>query len=421
MPDRSKAPEFQIPDHIDLIQPRKWTLKNGIPLYYIQTDTIEAVKLEVIFQTPLKKIPEGKGLVPFFTLHMLLEGTHNLPSEELDNFFDHYASEVEFISSFEQHGLSLLCTAKHFKDVLPVFRSLFTEAVFPKKELDTRKAQKKLSIALQLDKNPARANQLIRKALFGSDHPFGFIAREEDVDEVSVEDLKTFYQDNFLNRPELFLTGPLGDDQVTEIMKAFEDLPNLAAPIHLLDYQFNPNEKITETRAKSVQSTIRIGQHLISKKHPDHHGLMVFNTILGGYFGSRLIRNIREDKGHTYGIYSSIGSLNPTDYWLVMADVQKGFAEEVIEEVYKEIDRLKSEAVSHDELETVRNYMIGHFLSSFSSPFDLISRFKSIHQHGLDYSFYEEQLQYIRKFTPEDVLRIGQQYFKENFIEVVVG
>src|SRR5690606_23476629 len=125
--------------------------------------------------------------------------------------------------------------------------------------------------------------------------------------------------------------------------------------------------------------------------------------------GSRLIKNIREEKGHTYGIYSSIGSLTNSDYWLVMADVQKGYAEEVIEEVYKEIRLLQNEPIDTKELEVVRNYMIGNLLSSFSSPFDLMARFKNIHQQGLDYSFYEEQLEYIKSFTPEDIIRVGNK------------
>jgi zinc protease len=187
-------------------------------------------------------------------------------------------------------------------------------------------------------------------------------------------------------------------------------------------YAIYPEKRISEIKEKSVQSTIRLGKHLIAKDHPDYHALILFNTILGGYFGSRLIKNIREDKGHTYGIHSSIGSLRLSDYWIVMADVQKGFADEVIKEVYKEIELLQNELVGEDELETVRNYMIGHFMSTFSSPFDLINRFKNIHQAGMEYSFYQEQLDYIRRFKAEDIQYIAKTYFdRDGIFEVVVG
>jgi zinc protease len=146
------------------------------------------------------------------------------------------------------------------------------------------------------------------------------------------------------------------------------------------------------------------------------------NTILGGYFGSRLIKNIREDKGHTYGIYSSIGGLRHTDYWVVMADVIKEHGEAVIEEVYKEIDKLKYEPVSAHELEVVRNYMVGKLLSQFSSGFELIGRFKSIHQAGLDFGFYQQHLEYILSATPEDIMEVSNKYLlREKMVEVIVG
>ncbi|MBT0810887.1 insulinase family protein [Litoribacter ruber] len=420
--DRSKAPEFKIPQNITLTHPNKLTLKNGINLYFIHTPHIDAVKLEVITEANKHLLPSGKALVPFFTLHMLLEGTKTMGSAEIDSFFDHYASEVNVISGFEQSGMSLLTTKKHFMEVLPVFRSLFTEAVFPEKELAKRKSQKELTISIQREETGARANQLYRKALFGKEHPYGFVGEEVDVQNVFRQDLVDFYQTSLMVNPEIYITGNLSDAQVEAIAKNFEDLTVLDMEGTLPDYDIYPERRIAENRDKAVQSSLRLGQHLISKTHPDYHALTVFNTILGGYFGSRLIKNIREDKGHTYGIYSSIGSLRLSDYWIVMADVQKGNADLVIDEVYTEIDKLQQHHVGTDELETVRNYMIGHFLSSFSSAFDLISRFKNVNQAGLSFDFYDEQLAFIRQFTADDVQKVAQRYFNKNgILEVVVG
>lgn len=205
-------------------------------------------------------------------------------------------------------------------------------------------------------------------------------------------------------------------------MEAFGDLFIQDSLLKPNEFSVWPEKRLSEVKEKAVQSSIRLGQHLIPKTHPDYHALTVFNTILGGYFGSRLIKNIREDKGYTYGIYSSIGSLEKSDYWVVMADVQKGYADEVIHEVYAEIEKLKTIPVCPEELEIVRNFMAGHFLSSFSNAFDLINRYKAIHYAGLDYDFYEEQLTFFRNFTPDQVMEAGQKYFDSgNIIEVVVG
>ncbi|AWW32320.1 insulinase family protein [Echinicola strongylocentroti] len=420
--DRSKAPEFKIPESIALTKPIKRTLKNGVPLYFIPTPEIDAVKLEIITESNKQLLEEGDGLVPFFTLNMLMEGTKTMNSPELDNFFDFYASEVDTISTFEQQGVSLLTTKKHFQHVLPVFRSLLTEAVFPEKELEKRKSQKSLTISMQQEQNGARANQLYRKALFGTKHPFGFISEERHVQAVNREKLAHYYKEKFLITPELFVIGNLNEFEIDQIMSTFEDLIIHESQKTPEQFIIWPEKRVSEIKDKAVQSSIRLGQHLIPKQHPDYHALTVFNTILGGYFGSRLIKNIREDKGFTYGIYSSIGSLEKSDYWVVMADVQKGFADEVIKEVYAEIEKLKYTPVSKEEIEIVRNFMAGHFLSSFSNAFDLINRFKTIHYAGLDYSFYEDQLRFFKSFTPEQVMEVGQKYFDTDHIkEVVVG
>src|SRR5690606_18182332 len=188
-----------------------------------------------------------------------------------------------------------------------------------------------------------------------------------------------------------------------------QDLQVLQTETSLPVFEKSPERRIVELNEKAVQASIRLGQHLVPKSHPDYHALSVFNTILGGYFGSRLIKNIREEKGHTYGIYSTIGSLSQADYWLVMADVQQGYAEEVLDEVYKEIDLLKTVPIAPSEKEVIRNYMIGSLLSNFSSPFDLMTRFKQVHYAGLDYNFYEEQLDFIRSFGSEEIMRVGNR------------
>ncbi|AFL82797.1 putative Zn-dependent peptidase [Belliella baltica DSM 15883] len=420
--DRSKSPEFQIPEDISLQNPIKRTLNNGVHLYFIPTPDIDAIRLEINTDTQRSLDLVDKKLTSFFTLNMIMEGTKNLSASELDDFFDHYASEVEVSSGFENNSIALLTTKKHFSEVIPVFRTLLTEATFPEKELAKRKSQKALSISLQKEQNAARASQLFRSQLFGENHPYGLISDEYDVQIIEREDLVEYYENSLWYNPEIFLTGNVDEVELNMIADALGSLKVNFTEREFPAFNNIQKNRLYEEKEKSLQSTIRIGCHLIPKNHPDYQALSVFNTILGGYFGSRLIKNIREEKGHTYGIYSSIGSLKNADYWVVMADVQKQYLNEVITEIYKEINLLKTELVEKNELETVRNYMIGNFLSNFSSAFDLIGRFKSIHQAGLDQSFYEEKLDFIRTFTAQDILEVAQKYFnKSDMVEVIVG
>lgn len=420
--DRSKAPEFRIPNEISFPKPESRTLSNGVPVFFIPTPEIDAVKVEISSGADPFSVPFEKLLVPSFTLQMLLEGTKSKSANELDDIFDTFASEVEPHIGFEFLGLSLLTTKKHFSSVLPIFRELLTEATFPEKELAKRKKQKALSISIQKEQNGHRASQLFRKFLFGENHPFGQIADVDDVNRFEKTDLNNFYENNLWNKPEIFLTGNINSKEFESIVGFFETLPIHDQIQTTQSFINGSNLRFLEEKEKSLQSSIRIGCHMIPKTHPDYLPLLVFNTILGGYFGSRLIKNIREEKGHTYGISSSLGSLRSSDYWVVMADVIKENANEVIEEIYKEILLLQTIPISQNELDTVRNYMVGKLLTQFSSGFDLISRFKSIHESGLDFGFFQKQLDYILTFSPDDIIRVGNKYFdRENMVEVIVG
>lgn len=420
--DRSIAPAFQIPDKIDFPSPIQRTLKNGVRLYFIPTPEISAIRLEINADAPATLDKEEKKLASYFTLQMLMEGTKSKSSAELDDFFDTFASEVEVVNTFEHQGLSLLTTKKHFQTVFPVFRELLTEAIFPEKELAKRKSQKILSLNILKEKTGNRASQLFRQELFGKGHSYGQITEEKDVEEIKRDDLIEFYREQLWTNPEVFLTGNLDQGEIELIEDLLGNLPVHQAEKKLPYFENRVYSRLVEEREKALQSSIRLGCHLIPKNHPDYFGLWVFNVFLGGYFGSRLIKNIREDKGHTYGIYSSIGSLQATDYWVVMADVIKEHREAVIDEIYKEIHKLQMEEIPSEELETVRNYLIGNLLSNFSSAFELISRFKSIHQSGLDFGFYKNQLEFIKTFQPEQIQEIGKKYLsQEKMVETIVG
>jgi predicted Zn-dependent peptidase len=159
-----------------------------------------------------------------------------------------------------------------------------------------------------------------------------------------------------------------------------------------------------------------------NKLHPDHHKLQVFNTILGGYFGSRLMTNIREDKGYTYGIGSGIISLQNSGYFFISTEVGADVTKDALAEIYKEIELLRTEEVSLEELDLVKNYMLGHFLKSCDGAFNMASLFESVDSFGLDYSFYDEYINTIKTITPKTIKELGVKYFKKSDLkEVVVG
>ena len=150
--------------------------------------------------------------------------------------------------------------------------------------------------------------------------------------------------------------------------------------------------------------------------------MVIVNEILGGYFGSRLMRNIREDKGFTYGIRSGISNLKHAGFWSVSTEVKKQYRDQTINEIHKEIQLLKQTPVSEEELETVKNYMSGTFISAIDTPFALADKFKTIHYSGLDYDYYERYFQSINNITAERIQELSRKYLiKEQMTTVMVG
>jgi predicted Zn-dependent peptidase len=420
--DRSKAPQFSLPTEFALPAPQQFQLGCGSSVFYFSTPGIDAVKLEVIGNSSRSLLPNSHALIPSFTLQMLQEGTSQYTAQQLAEFFDYHGAEVYPNLSYTQEGLSLLCIKKHLFTILPTFISLFSEALFPKENLEKRKSQRQLSLKLEQEKPSSRASQLFKKGLFGPNHPFGQEITEAHISEITPALLQAYYQDHLWKDCTLFLSGDFKAQELEDLLATFNQLPlkkgakkqGLPAPL--------ATPILLEDRADAVQSSIRLGGWSIPKHHADFPALAVFNTLLGGYFGSRLVKNIREDKGHTYGIHSSLVELDEYAYWIIAADVKKAHQEEVFAEIEKEIQLLSTELADAEEIEILRNYLIGQLFTKFSSPFDLIDQFKGVYYAGLDFSFYEKRFSYLKKFTASDLLAIGKRYFTSSErVQVRVG
>lgn len=420
--DRSKAPQFSLPTEFTLPAPQQFQLAGGSSVFYFSTPGIDAVKLEVIGNSSRSLLPNSHALIPSFTLQMLQEGTRKFTAQQLAELFDFHGAEVYPTLSYTQEGLSLLCIKKHLFTLLPTFISLFTEATFPEENLAKRKSQRALSLKMDQEKPSSRAGQLFKKGLFGPSHPFGQEITAAHISEITPTLLQTYYKDNLWKDCSLFLSGDFSRQELEQLLDNLNQLPlkqgakkqGLPAPV--------ATALLLEDRADAVQSSIRLGAWSIPKHHEDFPALAVFNTLLGGYFGSRLVKNIREDKGHTYGIHSSLVELDEYAYWVIAADVKKAHQEEVFEEIGKEIQILRTQLASPEEIEILKNYLIGQLFTKFSSPFDLIDQFKGVYYAGLDFSFYEKRFDYLKKFTAADLLSIGNRYFSSpDRVQVRVG
>jgi predicted Zn-dependent peptidase len=195
-----------------------------------------------------------------------------------------------------------------------------------------------------------------------------------------------------------------------------------AASKSLVPAMSSTHQKTLVEKSDAIQSAIRVGRILFNKTHPDYFKFQVLNTILGGYFGSRLMANIREDKGYTYGIGSGLNSLLHSGYFFISTEVGADVTTKALDEIHKELKLLREDLVSESELETVRNYILGQFLRSVDGPFALAEKFKAVYEFGLDYSYYDKYFHAVKTVTPAEIRDLANKYFQEkDLIECVAG
>ncbi|HVD97521.1 MAG TPA: pitrilysin family protein [Cytophagaceae bacterium] len=423
--DRTIAPSYKNIDSYILPEAESVKLANGIPLHFILSGTQPVVRMELIFKA-------GNWYEPnfgcaHFLAKMLSEGTSKHTAHEIQDMFAYYGAFPEFNSGVDHSSVTVYTLSKHLEALLPLIHELVSEAMFPEKEFENAKNITLQSLKVNKEKTAFLAGSKFREMLFGSEHPYGYYLSEEAIEAVSIQSLQDFYKKNYtISNCEIVLSGG-GDLDFVSLINKYLGSDNWGKN-DTLPYKgkrFSPvsfSKRELITRETAVQSSIRMGRKIFSISHPDYFNLYFLNEIFGGYFGSRLMQNIREDKGYTYGINSNLATYNHEGYFVIGTDVKREFTQQTLDEIYKEMKKLKEEKVSQGELETVRNYMLGSFVNSITTPFAVADKFKTIHFNGLGYDFYKNYFTALKNTTSETLMATAQKYFDENSMsEAIAG
>lgn len=418
MLDRTAAPPFNKIKKIVIKQPEKIRLDNGVDLYTIQSGSQEILKLDILFDTG--KYEETHNGSAYIGGKMMAEGIPGKSSTEIAAFFESFGAHLEITPGLDHLEISLYCLSKHFANIVDVFRDIITKPIFPDSELETQKNIRIQSLHVNNEKNGFVATKLFREALFGSKHPYGIILQDDDILTTTKTTVQEYADRNILNHSfTVIASGNFGPEVIDSIINTFGGIKiDKANPRKTVEIVPSNEDSYLE-KEESVQSSIRMGSISLKMDHPDFLTLLVTNEILGGYFGSRLMKNIREDKGLTYGIYSGFSHLSQAGYFVISADVKKSNREEAIEEIIKEIIRMQIDLVDSNELDTIRNYMLGQLQSSVNTPFELASKFKSLLFNGLSYSYYTSLIHTINHITPEEIREITNKFLNPSAMRVI--
>lgn len=420
--DRTIPPAFRTIQTVQFPSHQSVVLDNGQPLFVANVGEQPVVRIEVLFEAGTWH--EDVDGASFFGVKMLTEGTQKRTSAQISGHFDQIGAFVDLSHTPDRANIMVYGLAKHLGAILEMVSELIHEATYPEKEFNDLRNISLQNLRINLEKNAYVATTTFKERLFGATHPYGKSQNEKSIKALSVADLQNFYTNRIKARPfRVFLSGQVGDAEVALVNQYLGQ--HLVVPSPEVNKSLeivSQTEPLWVDKADAVQSSVRVGRMLFKRQHPDFYRMIVANEILGGYFGSRLMRNIREEKGFTYGISSSIVPMRQAGYWAIGTDVKKEFAQATLDEIQKEIHRLQTELVPENELETVKNYLAGEFAGSLNTPFEIADRVRLMVLEGLDVEFYSNYIQRLRVVTAEDIQKIANQYWQwEDLQQVIVG
>lgn len=427
MLNRTIAPKIKEPVDFNITLPgcRKHALSNGIEVYALDMGSEETLMINWVFYAG--NWYEDAKAVAAATNFLLKNGTSQRKAFDINEHFEYHGAYLNRGCYNETAELTLHSLNRHTNELLPVVAELITDAIFPEEELEIYKQNARQRLKVNLQKSEFVAGRLIDAYLFGEQHPYGKYNNMEDYDAIRREDIVAFYDKYYRNgRCVVFAAGKLPADLISGLEKHFGSLPLRSHRQEgtIVRHSVQPasqkkNHIIND--ANGVQAAIRIARPFPNRHHPDFQKTMVLNSLFGGFFGSRLMANIREDKGYTYGIYSYLLNHINDSGWMISTEAGRDVSAATVTEVYNEMALLREEPIDKEELLMTRNYMIGSILGDLDGPFQVIGRWKNLVLNNLDEEYFYNGLQVIRTVTPQELQELANKYLQPaEFYELVV-
>ncbi len=422
MLDRKSPPAILEVLNLSLPRPELIHLDNGIPVYVLDFPGQEILKIEVVYRAGRPE--ERKRLAARATSKLLREGTHTRSAAEIAEHFDYYGGSISVPPHLDTSNFILFSLSKYAHELIPVFAEVLQQPSFPEAELETFCRTNVQELQIDLEKVEVLAYRSITELIFGEQHPYGYNSVAEDYANLTRQDIVQHFETWYTpSNCTIFASGRIDTDVLGLLNQYFgQSRVSGLVPVFEPTFAVFKPRKVHLTQPASLQTAIRVGRRLFGREHPDFNGVFVLNTILGGYFGSRLMMNIREKKGFTYNIYSTADAMLRDGCFYIATEVNKDKAAATLRAIVAEMKKLRQEPVSEDELAMVRNYLLGMLLNGLDGPMNISDVVRGLVVDELPWESYDVLVHTIRNITPEDVQQLAQKYLHPaDFWTVTVG
>ncbi|MFN0034967.1 MAG: M16 family metallopeptidase [Saprospiraceae bacterium] len=426
MLNRKSAPAIHEVRHLMLPRPEVLRLDNGIQVYVLDYPGQEIVKLEAVFRAGRPE--EEKRLAARATSRLLREGTLQKTGAEIAEHLDYYGASLSVPTNLDTSSFVLFSVKKYAHEVIPTFAEMLQSPSFPEDELENFRRTSIQELQVELEKGETVAYRKVTELIFGEHHPYGYNSMPEDYLAIQRTDLQHFFDTWYTpSNCLLFASGRI-DDAVLKLLNQHfggtphtVDSPSLSPSRPLALSHLSPSH-ISLPLPGSLQTAIKIGRKLFDRNHPDFNGLMVLNTVLGGYFGSRLMTNIREKKGLTYNIYSTVDAYLQDGCFYIATEVSPEKSAAALRAIFSEMKKLRERPVPEEEMSMVRNYILGMLLNGLDGPINSSDLVRNEIVESQSPEKFEALVQTVRSITPEALQGLAERYLQpKDFWVVTVG
>lgn len=414
-------PPLTIPQQIDVTQATKSVAANGTPIYTVLCPDYEVVRLSFVFAAG--STTQRHPFTASATANMLAEGSERFTSQQIAERLDYYGSYFD-VNIDRDHTYITFCTlSKFFQPTSEVIEQVLLHPTFPEEEITTYCQKRRQQLAIERRKVQTIAREIFAQAMFGTHHPYGISYPEQEYDTLRREHLLEHYRRRYTaSNCIVVCSGNITDAIAQRITEIAEQLPQGSSDESFIIPPFESTPHVCHQHDGAVQSSIRMGRMLFTRNHPDFIPMQVLSTVLGGYFGSRLMQNLRERNGFTYGVFSAMVNFQQAGYLAIATQVGTQVTAEAQRQILLEIERLRTEKIADEELALVKNIMAGEMMRILDGPFGIADVTTENILCGFDNSRIEYNLQRIRQTTPDELLALAQKYLREeDLVSVIVG
>lgn len=418
--DRSQMPQPGPAPKINLEEPESFTLKNGLQVMVVEDSKLPRVNIILTMDNPPYAQGEKAG-VSQLTSGLLGKGSTNISKDEFNE-------EVDFLGarlSFSSNGASANTLSKFFPRVMELMAEGALNPNFVKEEFDPEK-ERLITGLKSAEKDVASNARQIRSALaYGKNHPYGEFATIESVDGVNLQDVKEYYNNYFV--PTNAYLVVIGDVDLKEVKKLAKKNFGKWKEKSLPEHKLPEVKNVAQTQINfvdfpnAVQSEIHVINSIdLTMDNQDYFPTLIANQILGGGGEGRLFLNLREDKGYTYGAYSSTRDDKYAGSFTASASVRNEVTDSAVVAFLDELHRIRNEQVSTEELENAKAKYTGNFVMALEQPSTVAQYALNIETEDLPDDFYENYLQKINEVSIQDIQHVAQKYFQTDNTRIVI-